>query len=136
MAGVDFTLVLDGKSFLIAKQKLIDFFELHPSLFDESQYQVQSSVSVEHFGDFVSYLQSKQLPEITTVNAKALYLLSQEFNAFDLSTRCAQLVSDLPTVDSLLMSSRAGLNANSLNPRAPGCFGRWWIGRINISERA
>jgi hypothetical protein len=40
MIAVDFTLVLDGKSFPIPKQNLIDFFELHPSLFDETTYQI------------------------------------------------------------------------------------------------
>jgi hypothetical protein len=44
LLAVDFTLVLDGKSFLIAKQKLINSFELHPCLFDESAYQVPSGL--------------------------------------------------------------------------------------------
>jgi hypothetical protein len=56
MFVADFTLVLDGKSFPIAKQKLISFFELHPSVFDENAYQVQSRVSVEHFDEFVNSL--------------------------------------------------------------------------------
>jgi hypothetical protein len=85
MNQVDFTLILDGKSFPIAKQNLIAFFELHPSLFDETTYQVRSPVSVEQFGEFLNYLKSKQFPEITPVNAKSLYLLSQEFGGFDLS---------------------------------------------------
>jgi hypothetical protein len=45
MIPVDFTLVLDGKSFPIAKQNVIDFFELHPCLVDENAYQVRSPVS-------------------------------------------------------------------------------------------
>jgi hypothetical protein len=112
MATVDFTLALDGRSFPIPKQSLVDFFELHPSLFDESAYQVRSPVTVEDFGDFVNYLKSKQLPEITTANAKPLYLLSQEFGVFGLSSRCDQLLADLQTVDSPLMSACAELKAN------------------------
>jgi hypothetical protein len=99
MTRVDFTLVLDGKSFPIPKQNLVDFFELHPCIFDETAYQVQSPVSVELFVDFLNYLKSKQLPEITTANAKTLYLLSKEFGVFDLSSRCGELVSDVQTVD-------------------------------------
>jgi hypothetical protein len=53
---VDFTIVLDGKSFPVAKQNLIAFFEPHPCVFDESAYQLRSPVSVEVVGDFVNYL--------------------------------------------------------------------------------
>jgi hypothetical protein len=143
MIPVDFTLVLDGKSFPIAKQTLVDLFELHPRLFDEGAYHVQSPVSVEHFGEFVNYLKSKQLPEITAVNAKTLYLLSQEFNVLDLSSRCGQFVSDLQTVDSPLMWAGAGLNANCLNQAAefesfrryfPVCLSNSLISRVEQLE--
>jgi hypothetical protein len=112
---MDFTLVLDGKSFPIAKQNLIAFFELHPCLFDESNYQVQSSVTIEDFAAFLKYLESKQLPEITPANANTLYLLSQEFGVFELSSQCGQLVSDRQTVDSPLMSAVAALTATYLS---------------------
>jgi hypothetical protein len=82
---VDFTLVLDGRSFPIAKQKLISFFELNPCVFDESACQVQNRVSVEHFGEFVKYLESKELPAVTPANAKCFHLLSEEFGVFELS---------------------------------------------------
>jgi hypothetical protein len=101
--GFHASTVLDGKSFPIAKQNLIAFFELHPCLFDESTYTVQSSVTVEDFAAFLKYLESKQLPKITPANAKTLYLLSQEFGVIDLSSRCGELVSDRQTVDSPLM---------------------------------
>jgi hypothetical protein len=115
MFAVDFTLVLDGKSFPIAKQKLINFFELHPTVFDESSYQVRSRVSVEHFGEFVKYLESKQLPTVTAANADYFHLLSEEFGIFELSSLSDEFLPDLQTVDSPLMSAVARLAAQSLS---------------------
>jgi hypothetical protein len=114
MANLDFTLVFNGKSFPVSKQQLCDLFEVHPCLFAEKVYQVQSLVTVEHFGDFVGYLKSKRLPDVTVVNAKDFYLLRQEFGLFDLASRCRQFTSDLQTVDSPLMSAWAELTAKRL----------------------
>jgi hypothetical protein len=93
----------------------IAFFELHPSNFGETAYQVRSAVSVELFSDFLNYLKSKQLPKNTTANAKALYLLSEELGVFDLSSLCGELVSNVQTVDSPLISAGSGVNANYLS---------------------
>jgi hypothetical protein len=115
MSMVDFTLVLDGKSFPIAKQKLISFFELNPRVFDESAYRVRSQVSIEEFGDFVKYLESKQLPTITPGNAKYFHLLSEEFGIFELSSLSGEFVSDPQLVDSHLTSVSTGLHAKYLS---------------------
>jgi hypothetical protein len=143
MIPVDFVLVLDGKSFPIAKRDLGTFFELHPCLFDEGAYQVQSPASVEHFVEFMDYLKSKQLPELSIANAKTLYLLSQEFNVLDLSSRCRQFVSDLPAVDSPAISASARLNTDFLNQVAeyesfrrsfPFCLSNSLIARLEQLE--
>jgi hypothetical protein len=115
---VDFTLVLDGKSFPMAKQKLISFFELNPSAFDESTYQVQSRVSIEHFGEFVKCLESKQLPDVTPANANDLHLLSKEFGFFEICSPSGDFVSDPQSVDSHLTSVSTRLNARCLNHAA------------------
>jgi hypothetical protein len=115
MSLVDFTLVLDGKSFPIAKQKLISFFEPNPRVFDESTYQVRSGASVEHFGDFLKFVESKQLPTITPANAKYFQLLSEEFGTFELSSLSGEFVPDPQFVDSHLASVITGLNAKFLS---------------------
>jgi hypothetical protein len=56
---------------------------------------------VDHFDVFVKYLESEKLPEI--------------FDAFHLSSGSGELISDLQTVDSPLMSAAAGLNTNCLS---------------------
>jgi hypothetical protein len=75
---MDFTLVFGGKSFPISRRMLVDFFEMNPSCFDDSSYVVQSPVACEHVAEFVSYLKSKQLTNITTDNAKDLCLLASD----------------------------------------------------------
>jgi hypothetical protein len=110
MILADFTLLLDGKSFPVAKRNIIAFFELHPIIFDDTADQVRSRVSVEHFGEFVNYLNSKQLPEITTANAETFYSLSQEFGVVELSSRCRHFIPDLQTVDSPTRATGFGFN--------------------------
>jgi hypothetical protein len=63
----------------------------------------------------VNYVKSNQVREISTANTKTLYSLSQEFDLFDLSSPCGQLLSDIQIVDSPLMSAGAGFNTNCLS---------------------
>jgi hypothetical protein len=143
MNRVDFTLVLDGKSFPIQKRTLVDFFELHPTLFYDSTYEVRSPVSVEVFVDFLNYLESKKWPGITRANARVLYLLSQMFGVFDLSSRCGEFVSDRQTIDSPLGSPVGGLSTNLLSQATefesfrrdfPCCFSNSLISRLEKIE--
>jgi hypothetical protein len=113
--GMDFTLVLDGRSFPINKRMLLDIFEIHPSLFDESSYQVQSAVGVEDFAAFVTYLNSKQLSVTTPANAKSLCLLSEEFGIPDLASHCSELIPDLENHSPPLNSVVAELTTNILS---------------------
>jgi hypothetical protein len=112
---MDFTLVIDGKSFPIAKRCLLDFFEIHPCVFDQSSYQVQSPVSVEHFVQFVAYLKSNQLPDIAPANAKHFYSLSCEFGVHELISRFSHVVGDLRTVDSPQHAFEGDLKTNILS---------------------
>jgi hypothetical protein len=115
MSLMDFDLVFDGKSFRIAKRFLLDFFEIHPSLFYESSYQVRSAVPAADFLDFVVYLKSKRLPDLTITNVKSIFSLSHEFGITDLLSECSRLISDLRPVDFSPTSATAELNINILS---------------------
>jgi hypothetical protein len=101
-------------------------------------------VSVELFGDFVKYLNSKQLPDVNPANAKTFYLLSQEFGLFDLSSQCGRLISDGQTVGSDLPSTGEALfRTNSLNQASefesfrrdfPFCVSNSLFSRLGLVE--
>jgi hypothetical protein len=95
-------LVLDGKPFPVPKKVLLDFFEKHPCLFDESSYQVRSPVSVEHFEQFITFLKSKRLPNISIANARDLCMLSDEFSIVDLPSICSEFIPELGRLESPL----------------------------------
>jgi hypothetical protein len=85
------TLRLGDRSFPITKKILIsncDFFDVHPEVFDERTYQVETQVPLADFEHFFAYLNSKQLPHITTANVISLSLLSTEFLVADLEEIC------------------------------------------------
>jgi hypothetical protein len=109
---MNFNLIFDGESFTVAKRQLLDFFEMHPSLFDENSYQVRSPVTAVDFADFVGYLKSKRLPDLTPANVKNLFQLSQEFGVTELLSECSRLGSDLCPVD---FSLKSGQNADIMS---------------------
>jgi hypothetical protein len=113
-----FELIVGDRSFPIPKKCVLancDFFDAHPELYDAKTYQVETQAPVADFQDFVNYLKSKALSQITAMNIIPFSLLCDEFLASDLDEVCGWfLAANRPGthVDSinLILSRRSNLN--------------------------
>jgi hypothetical protein len=95
-----FELCLQGTKFDVPKRILIAFFEQHPQLFNTDCYEVQSSVPIEVFTEFVEALETNpdHIPVITETNVQSLALLANEFFHGVLTAECERVLSQFPSV--------------------------------------
>jgi outer membrane murein-binding lipoprotein Lpp len=89
-----FELSFQGEAFYVPKKSLFDFFETHPDLMTSKSYDVQSSVPIDIFREFVSSLNTDSILTATQENAASLGLLASEFCFDDLAAECAKLTHD------------------------------------------
>jgi hypothetical protein len=94
MSEPNLDLVFDGKAYGVPKKRLFELVTHHLDLIDAKSYEVQSSVPVSVFGQFVSSLASEKKPAVTQDNAASLLLLAKEFFLSDLASECAAFAAD------------------------------------------
>jgi hypothetical protein len=92
--GSKFELIFQDESFFVPKPSLMCFFEARPDLLAGKSYDVQSTVPVDIFRDFVSSLSTNTELVVTSGNAGSLSLLASEFSFLDLSAECAKHIQD------------------------------------------
>jgi hypothetical protein len=65
-----------------------DLFDLHPDLYDNPSYEVESQVVVEDFQTLLEFLRAQQESLVTVDNCRALLALAEEFGCAVLAELC------------------------------------------------
>jgi hypothetical protein len=90
-------LVLGDHTIPILKKWIIqntDLFDIHPELYDEPSYAIESDVGFLDCKDFLAFLETQNPSVITPENANSLVLLSEEFGVPDLCELAARVASE------------------------------------------
>jgi hypothetical protein len=88
-----FELSVQGTKFTTTKRTLIDFFDVHPELFNTSSYDVSSDVSPDLFRVFLTSLEAQKPIAVTEDNAQSLVPLAREFCQATLLEECWGCIS-------------------------------------------